>query len=120
MKRKLDLIRQLLIETEEKDSPLDWIIPTIEGFSKIEEAYHINLLIQANLIDGVDLTTAEGNEYGIRNLTWKGHEFLDAARDEGLWKKAKQKFGSKIILVSFDLFKDLLLSLAKQELGLTR
>lgn len=119
MIRDLDLIRQLLIQTELKDSPSGWIIPIINGFSADEVSYHINLLIQANLIDGIDLTTADGYLYGIRNLTWEGHEFIDSARNDTTWKKAKQKLGSKIFSVSFDVFKDLLISLAKQELGLT-
>jgi hypothetical protein len=25
-------------------------------------------------------------------LTWDGHEFLDAMRDDTLWKRAKEKF----------------------------
>lgn len=69
MKRNLDLIREILIETEKKDNPSGWIIPKIKDFSENEVAYNINLLIQANLIDGIDLTTADGYQYGIRNLT---------------------------------------------------
>jgi hypothetical protein len=119
MKRNLDLVRLILLKAEEKNTPSRWIIPSIEGFSGEEVAYHIKILIEANLIDGIDLTTSDGYQYGIRNLTWEGHEFLDAARDEGIWKKAKQKFGSKIFSVSFDIVKDLLISLTRQELGLT-
>ena len=118
MKRNLDLIRVILIKTEGKEVPSGWIIPQIEGFSDEEVAYHIKLLIEANFIDGIDLTTKDGYQYGIRNLTWEGHEFLDAGRDDSLWKKAKLKLGPKFFSVSFDIIKEVLVSLTRQELGL--
>lgn len=119
MVRNLDLVRQLLIQSELKNSPSGWIIPKIDGFSADEVAYHINLLMQANLIDGIILTSADGYLFVIRNLTWEGHEFLDAARNDKTWNKAKQKLGSKIATLSFDLIKEVLINLAKQELGLS-
>lgn len=27
---------------------------------------------------------------GFRCLTWEGHNFLDSARDEGIWREAKE------------------------------
>lgn len=118
MTRDLDLIRKILIEAELKDSPSGWIIPKIEGYSADEVSYHTNLLMQANLIDGINLTTADGYVFGIRNLTWEGHEFIEAARNDKTWAKAKQKLGSKFFSVSFELIKEVLTSLAKKELGL--
>lgn len=118
MTRDLDLIRKILIEAELKDNPSGWIIPKIEGYSADQVSYHTNLLMQANLVDGINLTTADGYEFGIRNLTWEGHEFIDAARNDKTWEKAKQKFGTKFISTSFDLLKEVLTSLVKKELGL--
>lgn len=118
MKRDWDLIRKILIVAELKDSPSGWIMPKIEGFSADEVSYHTNLLIQANLIDGIDLTTADGYEFGIINLTWDGHEFLDASRNDNTWKKVKKQLGSKLASLTFELIKEVLVSIAKSDLRL--
>jgi len=51
------------------------------------------------------------------NLTWKGYEFLDSARESNRWKKAKGAL-SKVGNTSFDVIVALLKEYAKQELGL--
>jgi uncharacterized protein DUF2513 len=38
---------------------------------------------------------SRGPELLLTNLTWAGHEFADAARDEKRWKKAMQSFERK-------------------------
>lgn len=45
-------------------------------------------------------------------LTWLGHEFLDAARDDGRWEKAKSAI-SKVGGWSFEVVKHILVELAK-------
>lgn len=58
------------------------------------ETYHVRLLIDAGLVDGrisEEITRVAHNAW-IHGLTWEGHDFLDAARDEGLWQKAREKF----------------------------
>jgi len=50
-------------------------------------------------------------------LTWAGHDFLDAARNERAWEFAKRSI-SKVGTVAFDVTKALLIQWAKQQLGL--
>jgi hypothetical protein len=52
------------------------------------------------------------------NLTWQGHEFLDASRDESFWNKAKGKLAGVTGGIGFELLKAVLLSQAKQQLGI--
>jgi hypothetical protein len=54
--------------------------------------YHLELLDESHLISGEYIRADDLKPWtafmGLQ-LTWEGHEFLDAARDEGNWEKAK-------------------------------
>jgi len=52
-------------------------------------------------------------------LTWAGHEFLDAARNETVWKKASERIKKSGVDVTISLLKDILNQLLKQSLGLS-
>lgn len=118
MKRNLDLVRLILLKAEEKEDIRGCLIPEIPPFTNDQIAYHINLIHQAGLIDVLDFSSKDGGFYGIQNLTWAGHEFLDASRDKSLWERAKVKLGSKFSSVSFEIMKELLVSLVKSELDI--
>ncbi len=54
----------------------------------------MDLVIEANLAEG-EVLRGERNQAiagELNGLTWLGHDFLDAARDETIWKKAREKF----------------------------
>ena len=116
MKRDMDLVRKILIATEENEDPfgfdnLDDI--GIKGYSDSQISYHVQIMAQANLIEA-DQATGFGdlNMWPI-GLTWEGHEFLDNARDEKRWGKAKGimvQVGS----FSFDILKAVLIEMAKK------
>ncbi len=54
----------------------------------------------------------------ITSLTWEGHEFTEAARDERRWKKAVGIVAEKGGNITLDVMKQLLMSLMKGTLGL--
>jgi len=39
-------------------------------------------------------------------MTWSGHDFLDAARDETLWKKAKQTVMKPAASFTFEIVRE--------------
>jgi len=84
MQRNMDLVRMILMRMEEK--PAGWAPRDlgIHSFSPEEIGYHAHIMIQEALIEGSDDTHLEssGPEATPRSLTWKGHEFLDLARDQ--------------------------------------
>jgi len=45
---------------------------------------------------------------------WKGHDFLDAARDISIWLKAKKTITDKTQTVSFEVLKAVLVQIAKK------
>ena len=89
MKRDMDLIRKILFEVEKAPySGPDWIDLEIEGHSRGEISYQVLLLWEAGLIEGVD-ASGRGSDYRPIRLTWDGHEFLEAVKDDTRWAKVK-------------------------------
>ncbi len=115
MQRDMDLVRTILMRMENSSSawaPQDF---GIWAFSPAQIGYHVYIMMQEGLIEGNDVTgTASG---GLRQavatgLTWKGHEFLDLARDLQRWNRAKAiiaKVGSAPIAVWMKVLTDLLM-----------
>lgn len=75
------------------------------------------LHFEARLVHEVDREPKIIDTY-VFGLSWAGHEFLDAARDEGTWQRAKKKATAKGGGIVFDVLKAVLISEAKQHLGL--
>jgi hypothetical protein len=67
------------------------------------------LLVQAGYIEGEEAPDG----WHASTLTWQGHEFLDAARDESRWNKAKKIVMEKGGAITFEMLKQLLLELMK-------
>lgn len=120
MKRDLDIIRKMLLAVEEAPTGF---APTLsfEGYTDAQVGYHAYLLIDAGLAKGADVTShgSGGPVAIIQYLTWEGHEFADAARDETRWKKAKSIAAEKGGGITLDVMKALLISLTKAALGLS-
>lgn len=89
MKRDMDLVREILLKVE--DLPFDGGFHDIavEGRTADEISYHVMLLDEAAFIEAEDLTTNSGVCWQPKRLTYSGHEFLDAARNDTIWEKAK-------------------------------
>lgn len=118
MKRDLDLIRKILLHVEEHDN-LDF---AIDAYDEKAIGYHVRLLNQAGLLHAVAQTTLDGNiilqNSGHTALSWEGHEFLDAARDEGRWKEARAIVKDKAGTVTVSVLSALLVQLMRQAIGL--
>jgi len=92
MKRDMDLIREILRAVEASEESYGINSPVIEGYSEAQIAYHLRLLVDGGLIEVKDVAGGfqQEDEYIGINLTWDGQDFLNAARDDSLWKKAKE------------------------------
>jgi Hypothetical protein (DUF2513) len=89
MIRDMDLLRRVLIETEQVP-PGQWRRIDVEGTSPEKTCYHVWLASEANLIVARFMDDSI-KDFVVRQLTYSGHEFLDAARSDTLWAAAKQK-----------------------------
>lgn len=116
MKRDIDLARIMLfaIEKDKRATGHGFICLNIDGYPKEEVSYHVNLLYEAGLIDAIDLSSLDNYRWEPRKLTWQGHEFLDLARNDNLWGKAKKEL-KKIENFSFQVLQNVLIRLATQQ-----
>lgn len=114
MKRNMDLIRDLMLRIE-GDSDVD-----ISSYSEKQQVYHMALLVEAGLIEGEIKHDDQGDIKAVifTRLTWAGHEFLDEARNDTIWKKAKAKLSQAGIDAGIDVLKVILKSLINEQLGL--
>ncbi|NHE57940.1 DUF2513 domain-containing protein [Cyclobacterium plantarum] len=115
MKRDLELIKKILLELEKDQSPFDW--KSFEYADKISYCYHIKLLWQADLIEAIDMSSKGNPDWAPICLTWQGHEFLEAAKNDKAWDKVKSTTISEGVSMPFSVLKELLLITIKTELG---
>ncbi|KJS86265.1 MAG: hypothetical protein JM58_07135 [Peptococcaceae bacterium BICA1-8] len=119
MKRDLDLIRQILLIIEDKPDYDSWAGLDIPGKSNNEISYHIMLLNEAGLIEARKMCVYDGSsDWKPSRLTWEGHEFIEASRDENIWAKAKMIVKEKSGGLTLDVLKVVLVGLIKESIGI--
>jgi DNA-binding transcriptional ArsR family regulator len=116
MKRDMDLVRKILFEIERQPFTRGKITLEIEGYSHEEISYHVLLLSEADLIEA-DVSARASAEYKPIRLTWQGHEFLEAVRDEARWNKLKDMMG-KVGGFVYEIAKPLAIDLLKDQISL--
>ena len=122
MKRDPDLVRELLLALEEKSDNRLVNDLEVDGYSKEEVQYHLILMHEAGLVRGetsrrgsVSLVVKHVSPAG---LTWNGHEFLEAARNDTFWQKAKERVKSNSGALSMDVLKAVLFSMIRKSVDL--
>jgi len=120
MKRDFELIRNILLDVEA--APAGQLLNhfSYEGKAEAEVLEHIDLLAKANFIEAKVPLDGDGVPWGchVSRLTWKGHEFLETARNETLWRKVLGQVRASSVSVSLDVLQGLLTKALKGELGL--
>jgi Hypothetical protein (DUF2513) len=89
MKRDMDLCRKILLELEKLSFEPGFQYIEVEGYSEEDVSYHVYLLQDAGLINAQDMSSGGGSSWFPVSIRWQGHEFLNAARDNNRWEKAK-------------------------------
>jgi hypothetical protein len=113
MQRNMDLVRMILMRLE--SSPSEGVPRNfgIMAFLPDEIDYHAHIMMQEGLIERGKIPgrTNKGLLLGP-TLTWKGHEFLELARDQERWNRAKTiiaKVGGAPVSVWMKVLTDLAL-----------
>ena len=114
MKRDLDLIRLILLEVEKNPDPQAWIDPELERYEPEQISYHIMLLDQAGLVEGWNRSAIGIFRWSVRNLTWRGHEVLEASRDQDVWQKTKNRLSDLAPGLVFEIFTESLMDEARR------
>ena len=120
MKRNFDLVRKILLKVQ--DLPANSLPVCLEfpdEYDQAEVNEHVVLLIEAGLLKGKPLRAMSGLlQVTVQALTWDGHNFIDTAKNDKIWKKAFEILKDKGIDVTFDVLKGILNSLALNAVGL--
>ena len=118
MKRDMDLVRKILFAIEGAPYAMLGIDLKLDGYSTEDVQFHLELLDEANLLRMAPESYRSAQELPKpMRLTWEGCEFLDAARNDDIWHKAKQAL-LPIGGFAFEILKPLLVDLVKQQVGL--
>lgn len=108
MQRDMDIIRSILFEVEKIENSDNWQPENLEQYTQEEINYHLMLLKEAELIKATSLN--DGNIWVPERLTWDGHDFLDASRNETVWKRVKGKIAEMGGSLAFEMIKSLLIT----------
>ncbi len=103
MKRDMQVIRKLILYLEEAEPGCDSDDIDLELDTDVLE-YHMRLMDEAGLIC---ITPMRGGVI-FNRMTWQGHDFADAARDDVVWKKTLRKVAETTKSVTFELLTHLL------------
>lgn len=120
MKRDMELIRMVMLAAEKTKEPNELIDPKFEGHNEIEISYHIALLDDAGLLHGQDRSAIGVFRWSAGALTWAGHEFVEAIKDEKVWKEAlaiTAKSGDGTV---FEILKKALVQVQEKRAGLNK
>ena len=120
MKRDMDLVRKILLAIEESESgdiKLDRLGDDLDRVYR-----HVELMKEFGLVDATIIPGGDGPEEKIvlcevRGLTWEGHDFLEKARDESIWEKAKRICMEKPGGFALDVFSSVLTDLISNRLS---
>lgn len=120
MKRDMDLVRAILLKAVDglKANDLSKALEG-EGYQFEEVSYHVALLIDAGFVEGEDIRhkLSPDRQAQLTSVTWAGHEFIDSARDDDIWAKAKSALG-KAGGFSLPVMQQLLTKYLSESLGL--
>ena len=106
MRRDDDRIRAMMMEMEADPSPLHFL----DADDADELAYfHMRLLIDEGFMEEV------GKAGGQFRMTSKGHDFVQAIRDDTIWSKTKSAT-AHVTGASLTILKDLALGMIRQKL----
>lgn len=111
MKRDFDLVRSLLLDLENSSEAAIYV-----DFEHGDEAVHqLRIMLDAGFIRGKD--KGFGTVY-VERLTWEGHDFLDAVRDDGVWSKTKSKVSKGVGSASLEVVRAVADGVTRSILGI--
>jgi len=101
MKRDMEIVREILLAVEDQDAS-----------KVIDEDFLTGKVLRGAKMQIVAITITPPG------LTWSGHDFLDVAKNDSVWKVAVEKVKEAGGSITFDLMKALLIKIAAKPLGL--
>lgn len=121
MKRDLELVRTILLEAEQID-PANPHLPA-SHFENVEPAVlgeHFRLMHEKDLIVAHWISVNSGviHPQSISRVKNEGHDFLEAIRNDSVWKKTLNKIGGTTGAATLELTKAIALHFLREQLGI--
>ena len=89
MKRDMELIRKILITLEESEKTQGWTPLKFKGYSDDQISYQVKILAKQGIIEATDCSSMNNFAWEAKGLTWDGHDYIEAIRDDARWEKVK-------------------------------
>lgn len=110
MRRDRELMRKLLLEIEAHDDPL--YTKGLTHRSPHEDRlvyYHLRLLSDEGMLEEM------GEKGGLFRMTSRGHDLVEATRDDGNWQRLKKLTGGAKD-ISMSILRDLAMGIARDQI----
>ena len=114
-KRDLDRMREILLHLEQQESDDGQVWTRGDAFFVASDQYQITLLKQAGFLKG-DYQTMGSVVTDQLMITFDGHDYLDAIRDDGIWQKTKTAVLETGGNATVEILKALALGFLKQKI----
>ena len=126
MQRDMDLIRDILIYLEALPVPPSstYTIPLADMAQAIHHedlrkiGHHVEMLIDSGLLVVVGRGISGHSELLFHRISWAGHDFIDAVRNDVIWAKSKQA-AAHAGGWTFDLLFDIARAILRQDIKKT-
>jgi hypothetical protein len=120
MKLEPDLIREILMFAEGIPAGEKKDIPALGEYDQMTVNCHARHLHTAGYLEGAIVSDSTGRPAYCRitDLSWKGHEFLNLARNSEGWAWAKKSLSGKALSVSMSVLTRALEAYALLQLGI--
>ena len=114
MKRDMDLIRDILIAIEARESDIVNGLK-IDGYLSEDVAYNCSLLYDAGFVKAYKGLYASGKLYSfiVGSLTSSCTEFLEQIRSDTVWNKTKEVIVKKGLPPALDVIKTVVTSIVE-------
>jgi hypothetical protein len=120
MKRDLELVRKILLAMEAHHHGFAPESFTVAGYDQDVIDHHVWLMEQGGLVTAVDSTVQQAPSPTAlpQSITWDGHEFLDAVRNDKVWLRLKADLKDRGLALPFSLVQSLALKIVATLAGL--
>jgi len=121
MKRNLDLLRKILLHLEndvEYGSSINSgkLYKYFKDYKESEFLYQVFLLMDSGLIVAIDKSGLNYKLFFIKEITSKGHDFIDSFREQDTWSQTKEK-AKKIGSFTLDILMEIGKEYIKQKIS---
>jgi hypothetical protein len=118
MTRDMELVRKILLAIAANERPLDSLMVRIANYTSEQIGEHIRMLQEARLLDGnASMGPDRRPRWSELRLTWWGHDFIECARNDAIWRTAQEALGPGNGVASFDVWRKTLIESAYVVLG---